>query len=199
MKTFYHFVGVAILGLGLGAGLLLLQPTPVAVKEDVLAVDSEKSYWFILRRASNVEFLYYGEPGNTDNSELVKTFQVKTGIPGERPTPLPQKLGREYWIITAKWDTAESAETAPYFLSLDVPGWEEEPYGPVPYEECNGQCHWQLPGQFGLHGVAGDISRLSAENPGSSGCIRHSDEDITYLYNLLDPASGAIRYYILDL
>ena len=69
----------------------------------------------------------------------------------------------------------------------------------MPYTECNGQCNWILPGAFGLHGVNGDLSRLSIENPGSSGCIRHSDEDITYLYNNLDPQKEEIRYYIEDI
>lgn len=81
---------------------------------------------------------------------------------------------------------------------LDIPFNDEYPYGPTPYNECNGQCNWQLPGSFGLHGIAGDSSKLLAENPGSSGCIRHSDEDITYLYHLLSPEQQEVRYYIHD-
>ena len=93
---------------------------------------------------------------------------------------------------------ADNPETAPFFLTLDIPAPETEPYGPVPYEECGGQCYWVVPGAFGLHGVAGNPSKLSREDPGSSGCIRHSDEDITYLYSLLSPAKEKIRYYVVD-
>lgn len=79
-------------------------------------MESKKSYWFLLYRTSNIEYLYLGEPGDKDNSVLVKTFQVKTGIPLERPTPLPQLVGREYWIITGKRESFENPETAPYFF-----------------------------------------------------------------------------------
>ena len=158
----------------------------------------KESYWFILQRKTNVEYLYKGVPGEKNKSTVVKKFHVKTGVPGERPTPLPQLVGRKYWMITKK-EASENPETAPYFLTLNVPGIEEEPYGPVPYKECGDQCNWILPGAFGLHGVNGDPSRLAADNPGSSGCIRHSDTDITYLYNLLDPQHQEIRYYIEDI
>lgn len=156
-------------------------------------------YWFILHRKSNTEELFKGVPGDKKNSVLTKTFQVKAGIPGERPTPLPSLLGREYWLLVDKFETFDNPETAPYFLTLDIPAPSVPPFGPVPYNECNGeQCDWILPGAFGLHGTASDSSRLTEENPGSSGCIRHSDEDITYLYTLLNPASEEIRYYIED-
>ena len=155
------------------------------------------SHWLALYRKSNVEFLYFGEPSNIHNSFFVKVFKVKSGIPGERPTPLPKLLGREYWLITEKWETKDSFETAPYFLTLDIPVSDEEPFGPVPYLECDGQCNWILPGAFGLHGINGDETRLSDE--GSSGCIRHSDSDIIYLYNILNPEREKIRYYIYDL
>jgi hypothetical protein len=169
--------------------------------QSVLSVSGEenKNYWFYLERKSNIEKLFYGVPGNTSKSQLVKQFIVKTGIPGERPTPLPKLLGLDYWIITDKIETFESPETAPYFLTLNIPVSEEEPFGPIPYLECNGQCNWILPGAFGLHGIGGDISKISPGNLGSSGCIRHSDEDITYLYNLLDPINNEIRYYIEDI
>lgn len=156
-------------------------------------------HWFLLHRKAGREYLYVGIPNDPARSKLLRTFAVKTGRPGERPTPLPQLAGREYWVLTDKEESTDNPETAPYFLTLDVPGWEDPPYGPVPYTECNGQCDWQLPGKFGLHGVAGDESRLSAQNPGSSGCVRHKDEDITYLYNLLNPDVEEIRYYIQDL
>lgn len=161
----------------------------------VLSAETSQQYWFVLHRASNKEFLYLGEPGNIDRSELVKEFTVKTGVPGERPTPLPQLVGREYWILTGKRPT-ENPESAPYFLTLDVPYTLEPPYGPEPYLECDGQCDWVTPGDFGLHGINGNLEKLSEENPGSSGCIRHTDEDITFLYNLLDPEQQEIRYYV---
>lgn len=164
---------------------------PSSVKE------TASDYWFILHRKSQKEFLYKGVPGDREKSKRIKTFTVKTGRSGERPTPLPQLVGRNYWVLTKK-ALSDNPETAPYFLTLDVPGWEKEPFGPVPYLECDGQCHWQLPGEFGLHGVNGDLSKLSAENVGSSGCIRHTDKDITYLYNLLEPEKRDIRYYVED-
>lgn len=152
----------------------------------------------MLNRKSNIEKLYRGVPGNENASTLLKTFVVKTGIPGERPTPLPQLLGKEYWTLVKK-EVSDNPETAPYFLTLDVPTSDEEPYGPTPYLECNGQCNWITPGFFGLHGTAGHPEKLSSEDPGSSGCIRHRDEDITYLYNLLEPEKEGIRYYIQDI
>lgn len=164
----------------------------------VLSQQIEQVYWLELKRKSNLEFLYFGEPGNKDKSNVIKTFQVKTGIPGERPTPLPSLLGREYWLITAKSETKDNPEIAPYFLSLDIPVIEEPPFGPQPYLECSGQCNWILPGYFGLHGVSGDLAKLSEDDPGSSGCVRHADEDITILYNLLNPETEGIRYYIED-
>lgn len=166
-------------------------------KGSVKGASTQKdSYWFLLHRKSNMEYLYIGSPGDKENSALVNTFQVKTGIPGERPTPLPQLVGKDYWTIISK-RKATSDETAPYFLTLNVPFTSEPPYGPEPYKECNGeQCNWQTPGEFGLHGVNGQPERLTQKDPGSSGCIRHTDEDITYLYNLLDPRREEIRYYI---
>lgn len=185
------------------------------VKLWILGVDNQNKvssqkpelYWFLLHRKSNVEELYKGMPGDKAKSVYIKSFTVKTGIPRERPTPLPQLLGRQYWIITEKHEEKENPETAPYFLTLDIPAPSVEPFGPTPYEECNGpastatrgeQCYWTVPGAFGLHGSGGDPSKLSSEDPGSSGCIRHSDEDITFLYNLLEPQKEEIRYYIED-
>lgn len=52
---------------------------------------------------------------------------------------------------------------------------------------------------FGLHGTGGQPEKLSKDDPGSSGCIRHKDEDITYLYNLLDPQKEEIRYYVSEI
>lgn len=163
-----------------------------------LEAQKEQTHWLLLHRKSNKEELYKGLPGDKTKSALIKTFRVKTGIPGERPTPLPQLVGRKYWVITEKHPELQSPETAPYFITLDVPAPTSDPFGPMPYEECNGQCNWVRPGAFGLHGVNGDESRLSEENPGSSGCIRHTDQDITYLYNLLNPQKEDIRYYVED-
>ena len=164
-----------------------------------------QNYWFVLHRKSNIEEMFYGIPGSRESSKLVKTFKVKSGIPGERPTPLPELVGREYWLITKKESSVDNPETAPYFLTLDIPAPSEFPYGPVPYEECIDkttgepkQCDWILPGFFGLHGINGDPTRLEATNPGSSGCVRHSDEDIIYIYNILEPEMEVIRYYVYD-
>jgi lipoprotein-anchoring transpeptidase ErfK/SrfK len=180
-----------------GAFILTASAKP---KDQEITLSKKEAHWFMLHRKSNVEYFYYGVPGEKSASKLLKTFTVKTGIPRERPTPLPRLVGREYWILTKKESSADNPETAPYFLTLNVPGGDKEPFGPSPYLECgeaaSQQCNWSLPGAFGLHGVNGDESRLSDENSGSSGCIRHKDEDITYLYNLLNPQKEEIRYYI---
>ncbi len=172
----------------------------------VQIVTPEKSHWLILHRKSGNEFLYYGKAGDTNNSRLIRTFQVKPGIEASSPTPLPKLLGRDYWLITKKESSMDNPETAPYFLTLDIPTTGDFPYGPVPYEECvdvytgkNIQCDWILPGYFGLHGVNGNNSKLSKEDLGSSGCVRHTDSDITYLFNLLDPDKEEIRYYVEDI
>lgn len=191
-----HPILIAVIVLVLGAAAVVEARTHFAPPPE--PVVEEKNYWFVLHRKSQKEQLYQGVPGNKEKSKLVKTFQVKTGRPGERPTPLPQLMGREYWIITEKHPEPDNPETAPYFITLDVPAPEEPPYGPTPYLECDGQCDWILPGDFGLHGIAGNPEKLSEDDPGSSGCIRHTDEDITYLYNILEPDKEEIRYYIED-
>jgi lipoprotein-anchoring transpeptidase ErfK/SrfK len=171
--------------------------------ESIIA--SKESHWFILHRKSNIEFLYYGAPGDVNNSKIVRKFQVKTGASWS-PTPLPELVDRKYWKIVKKESSEDNPDTAPYFLQLDIPSDENWPYGPVPYEECkdinsgeNIQCDWVQPGYFGLHGTGGQIAKLGSDNLGSSGCIRHKDEDITYLYNLLNPEKEEIRYYIQDI
>ncbi len=156
-------------------------------------------YWMELHRKSEREYVYKGVPGDVKNSNLVRMMSVKVGESGKRPTPLPQLSGKKYWRIIDKLSSHDNPETAPYFLTLDIPSSDEWPYGPMPYEECSGQCDWETMGYFGLHGVNGDLSRLSAENPGSSGCVRHRDDDITFLYKLLDPAHEEVRYYIQDI
>ena len=162
-------------------------------------ISKGREYLMVLHRKSNIEFLYQGKPGDLSESTLIKEFKVKSGIPNEKPSPLPQLLGRSYWTIVKKYSSIDNPETAPYFLELDVPSGADWPYGPTPYNECNNtQCDWELPGYFGLHGINGDITKLSEENPGSSGCIRHFDQDITYLFNILDVEKG-VRYYIEDI
>jgi len=168
--------------------------------ENINVQNKEKeTYWFVLHRKSNTEEMFYGVPGDKLRSQLAREFKVKVGIPGQRPTPLPSLVGREYWNIIKKEPSFENLETAPYFLTLDIPAPSEPPFGPVPYTECDGmQCDWILPGAFGLHGTGGDRTKISEENEGSSGCIRHLDEDITFLYNLLEPEKESIRYYVED-
>jgi hypothetical protein len=199
-KQWYMGIGATMI-LVFVVNALLINFLSVQKKSEVPSVQKPKeSHWFLLHRKSQKEYFYLGVPGNKDKSRLLKTFSVKSGIPGERPTPLPKLLGRDYWVITDEFETSDNPETAPFFLTLNIPAPTGEPYGPVPYKECSGeQCSWVLPGAFGLHGTASDSSRLSPENPGSSGCIRHRDEDITYLYNVLDPKQEEIRYYIEDI
>lgn len=164
--------------------------------EQPITSPSPDTYWFILHRQSKTEELFKGPYGNNSTSTLVKTFQVNPGRPGERPTPLPALSGQAYWIITGKQPNS-NPETAPYFLALNVP-YPAPYYGPAPYAECgpagNEQCDWIVAGEFGLHGINGNSAKLT--DSGSSGCIRHSDDDITFLYNLLDPTNQEIRYYI---
>lgn len=181
------------------AGFLINERFIIRHVPEVLSLTSIKTHWLVLQRKSNVEYLYFGTPGDKYRSQLLNIFRVKTGTPGQKPTPLPSLLGREYWVIIDKMESGDNPETAPYFLTLDVPVTEFEPYGPSPYLECNGQCNWILPGYFGLHGVNGDDTKLSKEDGGSSGCVRHSDSDITYLYNILDPKKEEVRYYVEDI
>ncbi len=194
MKT----LGLLLVCIFLTTALFIQMDKKESKVSEVSEETEVKNYWFILHRKSNKEILFYGEPGNKENSALVKVFDVKTGIPGQRPTPLPSLLGQDYWLITGKYEEFLNPETAPYFLTLNIPVTDELPFGPVPYLECHGQCSWELPGAFGLHGNNGDDEKLATTNPGSSGCIRHSAGDITYLYNLLDPEKSQVRYYIDD-
>lgn len=167
-------------------------PTQATQPED------RNQYWFLLRRHSKKEILYLGFPGDEERSKQVAQYNVNPGIPGERPTPLPQLTGRDYWTITQIRPTTDSERSSlgPYFLTFDVPNSFSPPYGPVPYNECDGQCNWVTPGEFGLHGINGDSSKLT--DAGSSGCVRHSDQDITAIYNALNGKQN-IRYYIEDI
>lgn len=192
-----HLLVALICALVIAIGSLI--SLPFVVKADTgIRLIQPSEYWLLLHRQSNKEYLYKGSPGDIHNSQLIKTFTVKTGVPAKRPTPLPQKLGHAYWVITNYEVIEENPETHPYFLQLNVPVGDEEPFGPTPYDECDGQCNWELPGFFGLHGVGGDPSKLTSENEGSSGCIRHTDSDITYLYTLLHSQKNPIQYYIED-
>ncbi|MBP9716766.1 MAG: L,D-transpeptidase [Candidatus Levybacteria bacterium] len=201
MKKKILILSILIISLIPVLGLLIF-PNKEVKSEQIKA--PKTSHWLMLNRKSGIEILYEGVPGDANNSKILRRFQVKTGASWS-PTPLPKLLGREYWTIIKKESSMDNPETAPYFLQLDIPTTEKWPYGPVPYTECldfsgnNIQCDWILPGYFGLHGIGGNESKLSLEDWGSSGCIRHKDEDITYLFELLDPEKEEIRYYIADI
>src|SRR3989344_9586887 len=129
--------------------LTIIQRNNTDDKKKAALLQTKNSYWLLLYRKSNIEFLYYGYSGNVHNSILLKIFKVKTGIPGERPTPRPELLGRKYWLVTDKLESKDNPETAPYFLTLDIPVSETEPFGPQPYLECSDpysgevkQCNW---------------------------------------------------------
>lgn len=195
---------------------LACQPAQVfyAPPSQETTTPSTDSYWFLLERKSKRETLYQGTPADTAKSKVIRSFQVNPGWPGQTPTPLSTKLGNPYWIITQyKINTTDEkkATLGPYFFSLNIPinnpgrnclvnGVATDCQGPVPYLECpdmpGSQCYWPVPGDFGLHGIGNDASRLT--NEGSNGCIRHSNEDITYLYNLLSSYNPEVRYYIVD-
>ena len=157
MKYLIALLVSSVLFLGLGVSLF-------SQRSQAPTFQFTRSHWLLLHRKSNIEYLYYGFAGEKTKSTLVKTFKVKSGIPGERPTPLPSLLGKKYWIITEKHEETENPETAPYFLTLNVPVSDEEPFGPTPYLECNGQCNWILPGYFGLHGSGGDRRTRSRQS-----------------------------------
>lgn len=198
LQKMRKFVCISLTAILIGTLGFLLYKVNRDPKKNTPKVQT-REYWMLLERKSNKEHLYKGVPGERKESVLVKSFKVKTGVKGKKPTPLPQLIGRDYWNIVDKMESFDNPETAPYFLVLDVPVGESEPYGPEPYLECDGQCNWELPGYFGLHGVASDESKLSENNSGSSGCIRHTDRDITYLYNLFEPKKDSIRYYVVDM
>ncbi len=166
--------------------------------KNTFPIKTKNSHWLVLHRKSNKEYLYFGESGNIKNSSLVKVFLVKAGVPNQKPTPLPSLLGKKYWTINKKYESFDNPETAPYFLSLNVPVSLDPPFGPSNYPECPDGCNWELPGEFGLHGINGNETKLSESDPGSSGCVRHSDEDISFLYGLLEPEKEEIRYYVKD-
>ena len=198
LQKMKKFVFISLAAVFIGILGYVLYKVKIDPKDNTPKAQTQE-YWMLLERKSNKEYLYKGVPGEQKASRLIKSFIVKTGVKGKKPTPLPQLVGRDYWNIVDKMESFDNPETAPYFLVLDVPVGESEPYGPEPYLECDGQCNWELPGYFGLHGIASDESKLSKNNPGSSGCVRHTDRDITYLYNLFEPKKEPIRYYVLDM
>lgn len=85
-------------------------------KKVLSSIAQKESYWFVLHRRSNMEYLYLGVPGEENKSKLVKAFKVKAGIPNQTPTPLPQLLNREYWLIVDELEETENPETTPSFL-----------------------------------------------------------------------------------
>ncbi|HRN70936.1 MAG TPA: hypothetical protein PLS49_07195, partial [Candidatus Woesebacteria bacterium] len=88
--------------IGLIGSLVLIQHSKGKQGEVAGVQEPQAQYWFLLYRKSGVEKLYYGQPGNEEQSALMKTFTVKTGVSGKKPTPLPQLVGREYWVIVEK-------------------------------------------------------------------------------------------------
>lgn len=173
-----------------------------------ISTPDESKYWLLLHRASKKEELWQGIPGDKNNSKRKEVFDVNPGIPGERPTPLPSKLGKEYFTIKTKRETypeeKNKLEMGNYFLIFDIGLSKEElqkdPFGPSPYNECgadkNSQCNWETPGDFGMHGISGVETKLT--DAGSSGCVRHSDSNMDDLYLLLKDVDYEIRYYIED-
>lgn len=196
MKNYFSILALLLLVV---AGVAVYNKTAVPQIIATKSAEIDSSYWLLLHRKSNVEFLYFGVPGDRAHSEVIKQFKVKVGITGKFPTPLPQLMGKDYWILTDKLEAFDNPDTSPYFLTLDVPTTGEYPFGPEPYLECNGQCDWKTIGYFGLHGINNNMDKLSDNDPGSSGCVRHEDSDIAYLYNLLNPKTSQIRYYIKDI
>lgn len=192
LTTANYIIATAILFLITGPAVFPVRPVMLSGGD----IGPETSYWFRLNRRENIETLNYGPNNLPQLSLMVWFFRVKTGVPGQKPTPLPQKTGRPFWLVIDKYQTRDNPETAPFFLVLDVPGTETSPFGPRPYRECAGQCNWKIPGYFGLHGVAGVESRLTIPEPGSSGCVRHRDFDISFLYHVLDPRRNPIPYFI---
>lgn len=188
-------IGILVLLTTIGVGIVLFLEQPRRKEPKPLNTKIE-SYWLVLHRKSNIEKLYQGPPGSVSKSKLIKTLKVNDGVEKQTPTPLHTLVGRNYWIVNDKEMPVDDPTLGPHFLTLDVPVTGEWPYGPVPYEECDGQCDWMLPGYFGLHGIGGDSTKLT--DAGSSGCVRHKDEDISYLYKTLDPKKQEIRYYVED-
>lgn len=186
------------------------QPTsityePVASTTTSSTDQNARGYWFQLHRSragkQPTEDLYHGVYGDALNSDHVMTSTVNPGIDGKSPTPRPDLLGKSYWVITKKEQNQGDAINlmGPDFLVLNI-DYQNQYNGPLGYNECgpsrNEQCFWPTPGEFGLHGTGDTSSRLT--DSGSSGCIRHSNDAITSIYNLLKNESGEIRYYISE-
>ncbi len=175
------------------------------------------TYWFLLNRQKRYEILYKGTPEKITQSQVVKISTINPGSPGDEPTPIPQKLGKKFWSLTGEVrlhpqdsDPTGYEKFGPYFIVLDVP-FKNQPdpscnnngttdcYGPVPYKECgpslDQQCNWHTPGEFAIHG------NDKLDPPGSAGCVRHSNTDITEIYDTLNNAKAInsnTRYYAID-
>ena len=170
-------------------------------------IKAEEGYWFLLHRSraggkQPSEELYKGAYGDKSQSKLIRTSVVNPGVAGKSPTPLPSLAGVSYWTVTAKRINPEGDPKntlGPYFLAFDVP-YSNQFNGPLNYKECGTdgatQCFWPEPGEFGLHGVGNVPSRLT--DLGSSGCVRHSNDAITEIYNILKNEKEEIRYYIVN-
>ncbi len=170
-------------------------------------IKAEEGYWFLLHRSRDggkqpSEELYKGAYGDKTRSKLIRTSVVNPGVAGKSPTPLPSLAGVSYWTVTAKKINPEGDPKntlGPYFLAFDIP-YANQFNGPLNYKECGAdgasQCFWPEPGEFGLHGVGNVPSRLT--DVGSSGCVRHSNDAITEIYNLLKNEKEEIRYYIIN-
>ena len=105
-KSLPFFLGIFVVVIALLAIFSIFNRDKQTVK--ILASETKKeNYWFLLHRKSNIEYLYKGQPNDIENSNLIKTFKVKVGVPGQKPTPLPNLLGREYWKIIDKFETKD--------------------------------------------------------------------------------------------
>ena len=77
--TLRRFFQLILIFLVIVTGMLLLMPHKNKAGEKI--VPPKESYWMLLHRKSNVEYLYKGIAGDKSKSYLIKTFLVKPGIP----------------------------------------------------------------------------------------------------------------------
>src|SRR3989339_1490036 len=71
MKKIFFILLIFFIFIGTGSAII-----GYLNKDRVKGVQSggKKSYWFVLHRKSNAEYLYYGESGNEYKSDLVRIF-----------------------------------------------------------------------------------------------------------------------------